>query len=163
MSRADYDDLAEILKDDDVMYAYEGAFSDEEVERWLQKQLERYERDGFGLNAAVIRQTGEMIGQCGLTLQEVKGRTVIETGYLFKKAYWHMGYATEAATACRDYAFNVLGADEVFAIIRDTNIASQNVATRLGMTQVDAFVKHYRGIDMPHFIFPRLNFQLHPF
>jgi RimJ/RimL family protein N-acetyltransferase len=74
-------------------------------------------------------------------------------GYLFQKAYWHNGYATEAAIACRDYAFEKINADEVFSIIRDNNIASQNVAKRNGMTIKDTFVKHYRGIDMPHYLF----------
>jgi len=46
-----------------------------------------------------------------------------------------------------------LDADEVFSIICDTNTASQNTAKRIGMTAVDLFVKHYRGIDMPHYLF----------
>jgi RimJ/RimL family protein N-acetyltransferase len=94
-----------------------------------------------------------MIGQCGLTMQSYKDRQVLEVGYLFQKTFWHNGYAAEAAIACKHYAFNTLKADEVFSIIRDTNIASQNVAKRNGMTQVDAFIKHYRSVDMPHFVF----------
>ncbi|MDE7390580.1 MAG: GNAT family N-acetyltransferase [Lachnospiraceae bacterium] len=66
---------------------------------------------------------------------------------------WYNGYATEAAKACKKYAFEVLGVEEVFSIIRDNNIASQNVAKRNGMTYVESFVKHYRGIDMPHYVF----------
>ena len=46
-----------------------------------------------------------------------------------------------------------LNVNEVFSIIRDHNIASQNVARRNGMTIADTFVKHYRGIDMPHYLF----------
>ena len=76
---------------------------------------------------------------------------MLEIGYLFNKLYWHKGYATEAAMACKKYAFEVLKADEVCSIIRDTNTASQNVAIRNGMTVTDIWTKHYRGIDMPHY------------
>ena len=93
---------------------------------------------------------GEMVGQCGLTMQPWKGEEVLEIGYLFCRRHWHRGYATEAALACKEYAFRVLGAEEVCSIIRDTNLPSQRVAARCGMTKADSWVKHYRGVDMPH-------------
>ena len=153
MTEDDYDSLCKILQDKDVMYAYEGAFSDAEVRDWLGRQLNRYETYGYGLWAVVLKETGEMIGQCGLTMQPLPEKEVLEIGYLFQKAFWHHGYAAEAAIACKEYAFDELGAKEVYSIIRDTNIASQNVAKRNGMTCVDSFVKHYRGVDMAHVIF----------
>lgn len=61
------------------------------------------------------------------------------------------GYAAEAAKACKRYAFETLNAEEVCSIIRDTNIASQNVAIRNGMAIADSWTKHYRGVDMPHY------------
>ncbi|MCL1981996.1 MAG: GNAT family N-acetyltransferase, partial [Clostridiales bacterium] len=131
----------------------EGAFSDAEVQEWLDKQIRNYEEFGFGLWAVTLKGTGEMIGQCGLTMQSCKDRQVLEVGYLFQKSVWGNGYATEAAIACRDYAFDKLNASEVFSIIRDTNTASQNVAKRNGMTLVDTFNKNYRSVDMPHFLF----------
>ncbi len=150
LTQDDYDALCRILKDDKVMVAYEGAFSDAEVQQWLDRQLARYRQWGFGLWAAVLKETGEVIGQCGLTLQPWKDREVLEIGYLFQHRYWHQGYATEAARACKRYAFNVLKAEEVCSIIRDTKTASQRVALRNGMTAADGFTKHYRGVDMPH-------------
>ena len=78
-------------------------------------------------------------------------------GYLFQKEYWHHGYASEAAIACKEYAFDKLNAKEVYSIIRDTNIPSQNVAIRNGMTCIDKFIKYYRGIDMPHLLFSVKN------
>ncbi|MEG2720675.1 MAG: GNAT family N-acetyltransferase [Oscillospiraceae bacterium] len=153
MQQSDFNDLCKMLQDKDVMYAYEGAFSDEETQSWLDKQLFRYQEDGFGLYAVILKETGEMIGQCGLTMQDYKNDKVVEIGYLFQKAYWHKGYAIEAATACKEYAFTVLNVDEIFSIIRDTNIASQNVATRNGMKKIDTFIKHYRCVDMPHYVF----------
>lgn len=153
MTQADFPVLCNILQDDDVMYAYEGAFSTDEVQKWLDKQIERYKEFGFGLLAVVLKETGLMIGQCGLSMQNFNGNTVLEVGYLFQKDYWHHGYASEAAIACKEYAFDKLDAKEVYSIIRDTNVPSQNVAIRNGMTCVDKFIKHYRGIDMPHFLF----------
>lgn len=128
MSQADYPALCKILQDPDVMYAYEGIYSDSETQEWLDKQIRNYEQYGFGLWAVTLKTTGEMIGQSGLTMQNYKDHQILEVGYLFQKAFWHNGYATEAAIACRDYAFDKLDADEVFSIIRDNNTASQNVA-----------------------------------
>ena len=94
-----------------------------------------------------------MIGQCGLTWQDFAGRRVLEIGYLFQRVFWHHGYASEAAIACKQYAFEQLKAEEVFSIIRDTNLASQKVAERNGMTRCGEFVKHYRGAQMPHYVY----------
>ena len=153
LNQSDFNSLCKILQDDETMYAYEGAFSDQEVGEWLDRQLSRYREFGFGLWAVVLKKTGEMIGQCGLTMQPWKNDEVLEIGYLFQRNFWHNGFATEAAIACKKYAFEVLKADEVCSIIRDTNIPSQKVAERNGMTKKDAWTKHYRGVDMPHFRF----------
>lgn len=157
MTQLDYSDLCKILQDSDVMYAYEGVFSDKETKDWLDRQIKNYKEHGFGLWAVILKETDEMMGQCGLTLQEYKNKKIIEVGYLLKRSFWHKGYATEAAIACKEYAFNKLNVNEVFSIIRDSNIQSQNVAMRNGMTKVDKFIKHYRGIDMPHYLFSIKN------
>ncbi len=83
-------------------------------------------------------------------MQPWKDRELLEIGYLFQRAFWHQGYATEAAKGCKSYAFEVLKAREVCSIIRDTNTPSQRVALRNGMVKTDTWVKHYRGVDMPH-------------
>lgn len=153
LQQSDYSSLCKILQNKDVMYAYEGPFSDTEVQEWLDKQLDNYRKHHFGLWAVILKETNEMIGQCGLTLQNWSGKNLLEIGYLFQKEYWHKGYAIEAAIACKEYAFEKLNADEVYSIIRDTNIASQNVARRNGMSVSGTWVKHYRGMDMPHLIF----------
>lgn len=150
LNQNDFEALCKILKDEQTMYAYEGAFCDAEVQEWLDRQILRYQKWGFSLWAVVHKQTGEVIGQCGLTMQPWRDTEVLEIGYLFQRAYWHQGYATEAARACKQYAFAVLGADQVCSIIRDTNTASQRVAIRNGMTAVGTWTKRYKGVDMPH-------------
>jgi RimJ/RimL family protein N-acetyltransferase len=149
----DRNDLCEILQDKEVMYAYEHAFSDEEVKKWFDQQIERYHTNGHGLWAVIHKETNAFLGQCGLTIQQADGEEYLEIGYLFKKEHWRQGYATEAALACKKYAFEVLHAEKVCSIIRDTNISSQNVAKRLGMVKVKEIVKHYYNMDMPHYIF----------
>ena len=153
MGQADLPALCEILQDPLVMYAYEHAFSDDEAQAWLDRQRERYATYGFGLWAVILRETGEMIGQCGVTMQDWCGREVPEVGYLFRRSKWHQGFAAEAAAACRDYAFHTLGFPEVFSIIRENNFPSQHVALRCGMSVRGAFVKQYYGMDMPHLVF----------
>lgn len=151
MNQSDFKFLCKILQDEQTMYAYEGAFRDTEVQEWLDRQIFRYQKWNFGLWAVILKKTDEMIGQCGLTMQSWKDEEVLEIGYLFERLYWHKGYATESAKACKKYAFEILKADEVCSIIRDTNIPSQNVAIRNGMTMTDTWIKHYRGVDMPHY------------
>ena len=153
MGQADLPALCEILQDPLVMYAYEHAFSDDEAQAWLDRQLERYATYGFGLWAVVEKASGQLIGQCGVTMQDWCGREVPEVGYLFRRSKWHQGFAAEAAAACRDYAFHTLGFPEVFSIIRENNFPSQHVALRCGMSVRGAFVKQYYGMDMPHLVF----------
>ena len=87
MQPSDFDALCRIMQDEQTMTAYEGAFSDAEVQAWLDRQLERYRTWGFGLWAVILKETGAMIGQCGLTMQPWKGQEVLEIGYLFERGY----------------------------------------------------------------------------
>lgn len=154
MTDEDFPALCRMLQDPEVMYAYEHAFPDDEVWDWLRRQQERYRRDGFGLWAVVEKATGRMVGQCGLTLQNLgEGRREPEVGYLLEQAVWHKGYATEAARGCLDYGFHTLNLPKICATIRDNNLSSQAVARRLGMEPTEQMIKHYHGMDMPHLIF----------
>ena len=153
LTKDDSENLCRILQDPEVMYAYEHAFSDAEVNSWLERQLKRYVTDGFGLWAVILKETGSMIGQCGLTMQDWNGKMVPEIGYLFEKAYWHLGYASEAAKGCKEYAFQSLKLPRVYSIIRDNSLPSQRVAERNGMKFCGSLVKHYYGLDMARLVF----------
>ena len=107
MGMSDVDGLMGIFSDPEAMRYYPGTKSRSEAEAWVRNQLDRYRRDGIGLWAAVLKYSGELAGQCGLTVQEVEGREEVEIGYLFLRKYWNRGLATEAARACRDYGFSL--------------------------------------------------------
>ena len=150
---SDLPDLRKTLQDPIAMRAYEHAFSDEECIEWLKKQQKRYEEDGFGLWAVVLKDADELIGQCGITYQMVDGQKVVEIGYLFERKYWHNGYAIESAQACKQYAFDQLQVDAVYSIIRPSNEASIRVALKNGMKLKTTITKHYYGMDMPHNVY----------
>ena len=149
----DRKDLAEILQDPQVMHAYEHEFTDDDVQAWLDRQQERYRRDGFGLWAVVRRDTGEMVGQAGLTLQPYQDSQVLEVGYLLKRRHWHQGYAAKAAEGCKRYAFEKLGQRAVYSVIKADNAASIRVAERIGMEKADEFITQYFNGDMLHFLY----------
>ncbi|MEK7254523.1 MAG: GNAT family N-acetyltransferase, partial [Bacteroidota bacterium] len=75
------------------------------ADAWLAKQLRRYETGSGGLLAVERLDTGEFVGQCGLLRQFVEGIPKWEVGYHFIRRFWGNGFATEAAAACRDFAF----------------------------------------------------------
>lgn len=149
----DFPALCRMLQDPEVMYAYGHAFSEGEVREWLARQQRNYLQDGFGLWAMILQESGELIGQCGITMQDCAGAEVMEISCLLRKDYWHQGYATEAALGCRQYAFEVLNALEVYALIGEDNLPAQQVAKRLGMEEGGSFLKHYGGEDLPQLIF----------
>lgn len=150
LEESDLKDLEEILKDPITMTAYEHGFSDEECRDWLDRMMRRQIHDGISLYAVIHKETGEFLGQCGLTMQNVEGEMLPEVGYLFKRKHWKNGYATEASSACIEYGFNEKGFDAIYCIIRDNNEASHAVARRNGMEKIHRFTKHYMDIDMPH-------------
>ena len=149
----DIPDLKEILQDRRVMYAYGHDFSDADVRAWYERQQRRYAALGFGLWAAVEKDSGAVVGQAGLTMQPCEGAEVLEVGYLLKWKYWHRGYAREAARACRDYAFETLGTEKVFSIIRTDNLPSIRVAEGIGMRREREFMARYYAGDMRHYLY----------
>jgi RimJ/RimL family protein N-acetyltransferase len=90
-------------------------------------------------------------------MRELNGKKYLEIGYLFKKKYWHKGYAAEAAFGCKKYAFEILKVDKVCSIIRESNISSINVAKRIGMEKTNEIMKHYYDMDMLHYIYEIKN------
>jgi ribosomal-protein-alanine N-acetyltransferase len=133
MERDDAPFLAELLADEQVMKFYPRPYTNEEARGWVQRQQDRYARDGHGLWIAQKKMGAEPIGQVGLVVQEVGGEFETEVGYMLSPLHWGQGLATEAASAARDYAFSTLGKERLISIIHRDNRRSVRVAERLGM------------------------------
>jgi RimJ/RimL family protein N-acetyltransferase len=131
---ADADALEAVLGDPIAMRYYPAAFDRKDVEEWIERNRERYQRDGHGLWAMLLKDSSELIGDCGCSLQEVEGRNEVEVGYHMRRDLWGNGYATEAAQACMEYAFTKLGAGRVISMIRPENAQSIRVAEKNGLT-----------------------------
>ncbi len=129
----DADALAQVLSDPATMRYYPAPYDRAGVEQWIERNRQRYQDDGVGLWAMELTNTKELIGDCGILLQEVEGEHLYEVGYHLRRDFWGQGLATEAAIACRDWAFAHLQTDRVISLIRPENSASRRVAERGGM------------------------------
>jgi ribosomal-protein-alanine N-acetyltransferase len=130
----DADALARVISDAETMRFYPAPFDRAGVEEWINRNVRRYDKDGHGLWAMVLRASGEMIGDCGLTVQNVDGIDEIEIGYHVRRDCWGQGFAGEAARACRDFGFARLPVDRLISLIRPENVPSRRVAEKNGMT-----------------------------
>jgi RimJ/RimL family protein N-acetyltransferase len=105
------------------------------ADTWLNRQLRRYANETGGLHAVELKETGELVGQCGLLHQWVDAIPKWEVGYHFLREHWGKGYATEAARACRDFCFENEMAETLISLIHPDNLRSKAVAARNGMTE----------------------------
>ena len=122
MMESDFDALYEVLADSDIMEHYPYTFDEARVRNWISRNMERYQKDGFGLWAVVLKETGEMIGDCGITMQNIHGQMLPEVGYHIRADRQRKGYATEAAAACIRYAFEKHNFPAVYSYMKYTNI-----------------------------------------
>lgn len=133
MTDADLDDMAELLGDEQLMRYYPRPKTREEAQGWINWNKALYREHGFGLWLVTLAETGEFVGDCGLTVQQVDGVTEIEVGYHVRTDLQGHGYATEAAAAARDFARDTLGLHRLIAIIHPENTPSQRVAAKIGL------------------------------
>lgn len=134
MAAADLDDLLGIFGDSRVMAAFrETPLDREQVRRWLERNLDHQREHGYGLFAVCLKGSDRLIGNCGLELMEMSGEQVAELGYDFRRDCWNRGYATEAACAVRDFAFDTLGLPRLVSLIQPGNPASERVAQKAGL------------------------------
>jgi RimJ/RimL family protein N-acetyltransferase len=103
------------------------------MERWVQRNLQHQEEHGHGLFSVILKSEGVLIGDCGLERMEVEREPSTELGYDFRSDYWSQCYATEAASAVRDFAFETLRLPVLISLIRVGNAASRRVSEKIGM------------------------------
>jgi RimJ/RimL family protein N-acetyltransferase len=147
--RDDADALSRVLSDPETMRFYPAPYDRAGVEDWIARSVRRYAEHGHGLWAMVLKASGEMIGDCGLTVQNVDGADEIEIGYHVRRDLWGQGLATEAARACRDFGFARLPAERLISLIRPENLPSRRVAEKNGMT----VWKEVTWRNMPHVVY----------
>jgi len=133
--------LLDVLGDADSMRYYPAPFDRERTRAWILAQLERYDRDGFGLLAIEDLVDGRVIGDCGPTVQEVDGEIHVELGWHVLASRQRQGIATEAGAACRDAAFRWLDSGYLISLVRPENVPSRRVAAKLGFDVWDGTVR----------------------
>ena len=151
----DYSNICKILQNPIVMYAWEHGFSDEEVIEWIDKNLRRYEQDGFSYWAVIKKETNELIGFSGILKEKVEDKEYIGIGYIFDNCFWEKGFAFEASSACIGYAKEKLNLEKITAQIRPNNFLSIKLAEKLGMVPQKKFIKIYKGKEMLHILYEK--------
>jgi RimJ/RimL family protein N-acetyltransferase len=96
MTDADLDDMAALLGDAEVMRYYPRPKTREEAQGWINWNRALYSEHGFGLWLMTLAETGEFVGECGLTVQHVDEVTEIEVGYHVRTDLQGLGYAVAA-------------------------------------------------------------------
>ncbi len=139
LREADFDALYAVLGDSDITRHSPYTFDETRVRNWIARNRRRYETLGFGLWAVTLRESGELIGDCGLTLQNIHGELLPEIGYHIRKDRQRQGYAAEAARACRDWIFEHTPFLEVYSYMKQDNLPSAAVARANGMEYRGAF------------------------
>ena len=135
----DFNALYEIVSDPETMAHYPAPFDEARTRRWIDWNLENYAQYGFGLWAVVLNETGEFIGDCGLTLQNIDGELLPEIGYHIHKKYWRRGFAKEAARAVRDWTFLNTEYNILYSYMKYTNEGSWRTALANGMKKVKEY------------------------
>jgi len=123
--------LYEVFADPYARTFYPEMADRDKVRKWIEWNLRNYDEFGFGLWAVELKVSGEFIGDCGLTYQDVEGERELEVGYHVVQRERGKGYATEAARACLDFGFNRTPCESICSIVRPSNIASCAVAARI--------------------------------
>lgn len=129
----DVENLLKITADEDVMRFFPSTMNRAETQKFLHQIIEAYERDGHSFWAAELKDANDFVGMVGLLSQQVDGINEIEIAYRVVKKYWRQGFASEAAQACRNYAFQKLKCSRLISLIGSNNVASKGVAKKLGM------------------------------
>lgn len=135
----DFESLYKILSDKETMEHYPNPFDEEKVRGWIKWNIENYAKYGFGLWAVVLKETSEMIGDCGITIQNIDEELLPEIGYHINKKYWRKGFGSEAARAVRDWAFENTEYNCLYSYMKYTNIGSYSTAIAMGMKKVKEY------------------------
>ncbi len=127
----------------------------EKVANIIARSLERWRERDFGLWALELKESGELIGNCGL--QHLDKTAEVEVAYTLDKPYWGCGYATEAAKAALRYGFTEAGIERIVAITDPLNVSSRHVMEKLGMKYEK--VTHFYEVENVYYSIERGAYQ----
>lgn len=144
MTHEDLDEMAALLGDPEIMTYYPAPKTRDEALGWINWNIDNYSTYGHGL-WIIETHDGEFVGDCGLTVQRPEGEPEIEVGYHVRTDFQRRGLATEAASACRDFA-RASGAQHLIAIIHPDNLGSQGVARKIGLVEERRVTTHARPV-----------------
>jgi [ribosomal protein S5]-alanine N-acetyltransferase len=128
---SDVDALHDVFSDSYARRFFPSMSRRPAVERWIRRDLERYDTLGFGLWAMCLRHNGQLIGGCGLTHQEVEGKTELELGFHVRADMRQQGFATEAARACMQFGFQGMACKRIVCMVHPDNFPSLALAKRV--------------------------------
>lgn len=137
----DYFPFIKMGLDPKVMEYFPSLLSEDESLEFINKAKEIIDKNKWGFWAIELKQSREFIGFIGLHNQpeQFNFSPCVEIGWRLAKEYWGKGYATEGAKAALEYAFNNLNLNKVVSFTADSNIPSESVMKKLGMTKVGEF------------------------
>jgi [ribosomal protein S5]-alanine N-acetyltransferase len=100
--------------------------------------------------ALAVTIADELIGGIGVSVRDDRRDGEWELGYWLGEPYWNRGYASEAATAVRDYAFGALKLERIVAGHYAENHASGRILSKLGFRYTCEAMRHSlaRGADV---------------
>lgn len=148
----DFEALYEIFSDPETMQHYPKPFDEESTRGWIEWNLDNYRKYGFGLWAVVLKETGEFIGDCGISIQNIDEEQLPEIGYHINKKYWRKGFGSEAAKAARDWAFENTNYDKIYSYMKYTNVGSYSTAIANGMKKVKEYPDEKNKISYAYVI-----------
>jgi len=130
---ADLDELSAMVADADQMTFYPRPKTRDEASAWIKRNLDFYERYGFGFWRIDSHATSDFLGYCGIRPLILEGASETEIGWHTRKTVWNRGIATEAATAAKHLASERFAVSRLVAIIHPAHFASRRVAENIGM------------------------------
>ena len=130
---SDLDALYAVLSDAEIMQHYPYTFDEERVRSWIERNMDRYKNDGFGLWAVCRKDSGAVIGDCGMTMQMIGWERLPEIGWHIRSDQQRRGYAKEAAKAVLQWALQHTDFPAYYSYCRYTNTASRKTAAAIGM------------------------------
>ncbi|MBR0294332.1 MAG: GNAT family N-acetyltransferase [Bacilli bacterium] len=130
----DFDALKKVIRNRDG-----SAYDDEYVWKWLNWCKSSYQKYGFGLWAVIYKDTNEMIGSCGVSMQIIDDEWKPEIGYHLRRDYHRQGLGKEVTRAIKDYFFTHFDFDEVYSYMDEDNVASYKTAEANGMTYLHLY------------------------